>query len=63
LGGLPLQFTKKLVIDRQSGSRHMHKHKSSASRCQRPYTRRLVMRGRRIVGILGEQKGKGVSGR
>ena len=51
LRGLSLQFTKKLIIDRQSGPRHMHKHKSYASRCQRPCTRRLLMRGRRIVGL------------
>ena len=50
-GGLSLQFAKKLIIDRQSGSCHMQKHISYASRCQRPVASRLVMRGGRIVGI------------
>ena len=34
-GGLPLQFTKKLVVDRQSCSCHAQKHIGCASRCQR----------------------------
>ena len=33
--GFPLQFAKKLVVDRQSGSCHMQKHTTSASRCQK----------------------------
>jgi len=34
-GGLPLQLAEKLVVNRQSGSRHAQKHTLDASRCQR----------------------------
>jgi len=43
-GGLFLQFTKKLVIDRQSGSCHMQNHPSYASRCQRAWSAGLKVR-------------------
>ena len=37
LGGFFLQFEEKLILDRQSGSPHMQKHTSYASRCQEAY--------------------------